>query len=77
MTDMLTVLTALSVLLIVYHHAGYPLLLRLLGNRRRPLAVGDVAMEAAKEELPSVTIRSTFDRRSLTAPSSARSSAFS
>ena len=48
------VVTALSIFLIVYHHAGYPILLRLLGRNGRRVDIDDSDTEAI--ELPSITI---------------------
>ena len=52
---MIGLLTLLSVMLIVYHHLGYPLLLRLLGKRRY---TDDQTMEPALPDaaLPTITL---------------------
>jgi cellulose synthase/poly-beta-1,6-N-acetylglucosamine synthase-like glycosyltransferase len=47
-------MTAISIFLIIYHHAGYPLMLRLLGNKRRDADIADNCTQAT--DLPSITI---------------------
>jgi len=50
-------LTTISIALIVYHHAIYPLLLQFLGNRRRQACHDDDCDEALQShQLPSITI---------------------
>lgn len=50
-------LTIFSAVLIVYHHAGYPLLLRYLGQRRRQAnGSGASAAKLDSSELPTITI---------------------
>lgn len=47
-------MTAISIFLIIYHHAGYPLLLRLLGKKRHDADIANDCTEAT--DLPSITI---------------------
>ena len=53
-----TLLTLLSIFLIIYHHAGYPLLLRYLRSKSASAAETDdfVRLQREPERLPSVTI---------------------
>ena len=58
MTTLITLLiTAISIVLIVYHHAVYPLLLQLLGKKNRQPDPDDGPGETLQpDELPSITI---------------------
>jgi cellulose synthase/poly-beta-1,6-N-acetylglucosamine synthase-like glycosyltransferase len=58
MTTLITLLvTAISIVLIVYHHAVYPLLLQLLGKKNRQADPDDGPGETLQpDELPSITI---------------------
>ena len=53
-TLIVAAMTAISIFLIIYHHAGYPLMLRLLGNKRRDADIADNCTQAT--DLPSITI---------------------
>ena len=53
-TLILSAITVLSIFLIIYHHAGYPILLRLLGKRRTD--ADSAGNSTAAIDLPSITI---------------------
>jgi cellulose synthase/poly-beta-1,6-N-acetylglucosamine synthase-like glycosyltransferase len=56
-TVIILLLTVISIALIVYHHAVYPLLLQLLGNKSRQADVDDEPGDTLQpDELPSITI---------------------
>ena len=57
MTVIVAILTMLSILLVIYHHAGYPVLLRVLGSKRRRSDAAEKELETGPEsDLPSITI---------------------
>lgn len=56
MTHLIIILlTTLSIFLIIYHHAGYPLLLRLLSRRNRNISQPETE-QPTQQSLPTITI---------------------